>query len=176
MEVQADSLFSEWRSETNLYLAGISNYRRSGNSSINTQSLAVAGEFQFLPYARSWHAGLVTEYQFSTDNSFRNNLNVGSYLRFDWNRWDATTIAVVNKASGNPVTWFYAERVRYRFAENHKLGIELGGAIRAGDTPTVVLGYYGTISDSISLNVAVGPVAGGRQNFSARIELLWQVR
>ena len=122
-DVQADSLLSEWRAETNLYLAGISNYRRSGNSSINTQSLAVAGEFQFLPYARSWHAGLVTEYQFSTDNSFRNNLNVGSYLRFDWNRWDATTIAVVNKASGNPVTWFYAERVRYRFAENHKLGI-----------------------------------------------------
>jgi len=175
-EVRAESLFSEWRAETKLYLAGISRHQRLGNSSINTQSLVTAAEIQFIPYARSWHTGLVAEYQFSTDNSFRNNLTAGSYLRFDWNRWDTTTFAVVNKTSGSPEVWFYAERVRYRFAENHKLGIVLGGAFRGRNTPTVMLGYYGTISNSLSLNVVAGPVAGGRQDFSARIELVWQVR
>jgi len=174
-DVQADSLLSEWRAETNLYLAGISRYRRSGNSTGNTQSLATTAELRFVPYARRWHTGLFADYQFTADSRFDNELNIGSFFQYSWNRWDATTFAFVNKTPGKPGAWFHAERLRYRIAENHRLGMEMSGAFSHWDTPAPQLGYYGAISDSISLNVIAGPFGDGAQQLSARIELVWQI-
>jgi hypothetical protein len=81
----------------------------------------------------------------------------------------------VNQSPRTDKTWLYAGRLRYYVAENHKLGIEAYGQFGNAHSPQLMLGYYGDISDSVSLNLALGPLTSSGPDLSARLELVWQV-
>jgi hypothetical protein len=49
------------------------------------------------------------------------------------------------------------------------------GSFKYPDSLQLMLGYYDTISDSLSLNVDVGPRAGKVAEFSAHLKLIWHV-
>jgi len=82
----------------------------------------------------------------------------------------------VNQAPGRADTWLYATRLRYRVKEHFKLGIEALAPIAHANAPEVMLGYYGSITKSLSLNVLAGAGVNGGPDRLARMELSWQVR
>ncbi len=171
----AQSLDTGWKTETRLYLSGGSNYWEKNNASASYESLATTAELQFTSDARPWYVSLFADYRFSSDSRFTDQVNLGGLFKYGWRNWDATTYMFVNQSPSTQNTWLYAGRLRYRVAENHKVGIEAMGTFKYPDSLQLMLGYYGSISDSLSLNVAAGPVAGKGDDFSARLELIWQV-
>jgi hypothetical protein len=171
----AQSLDAGWRAETELYLTGMTNYQKNGRSSASIDNLAATAELLFLSDTRPWYVSLFANYKFSTDGHYLDNINLGALLKYEWYEWDATTYVFVNQSSETPDTWFHAGRVRYRVAENHKLGVETTVPFKDPDSLELMLVYYGEISDSISLTVAAGPGMGEVPDFNARLELTWQI-
>ena len=171
----AQSLDTGWRAETELYLTGVTNYQKNSGSSASIDNLAATAELLFLSDARPWYVSLFANYRFSTDSRYLDNINLGALLKYEWRKWDATTYVFVNQSSETPDTWFHAGRLRYRVAENHKLGVETTVPFKDPGSLELLLVYYGEISDSLSLNVAAGPGMGEVPDFNARLELSWQV-
>jgi len=171
----AQSLDTGWRAETELYLTGVTNYQKNSGSSASIDNLAATAELLFLSDARPWYVSLFANYRFSTDSRYLDNINLGALLKYEWRKWDATTYVFVNQSSETPDTWFHAGRLRYRVAENHKLGVETTASFKDPGSLELLLVYYGEISDSLSLNVAAGPGMGEVPDFNARLELSWQV-
>ena len=171
----AQSVDTSWRAETRLYLTGIANYQQINGTSARYDYLATTAELQFTSDAKPWYVSLFADYRFSTVSEFTDEVNLGGLFEYSRYEWDATTYLFVNQSPRTSDTWHYAGRLRYRVAENHKIGIEAMGTLKYPDSPQMMLGYYGDISDSLSLNVAAGPVAGKGGDFSARLELIWEV-
>ncbi len=172
----AQSLDTVWRAETELYLTGMANYQKNGGSSASIDNLSTTAELIFLSDARPWYVSLFANYKFSTDSRYLDNFSLGALLKYEWNKWDATTYVFVNQSSETPDTWLYAGRVRYRVAEDHKFGVEAMAPFKDPGSLELMLVYYGEISDSLSLNVAAGPGIGEVPDFNARLELSWQIR
>ncbi len=171
----AQSLDTGWKTETQIYLTGMTSYQKNGGSSSSIDNLAATAELKFLSDARPWYVSLFANYKFSTDSRYLDNINLGALLKYKWNKWDATAYVFVNQSSATPDTWFNASRVRYRVAENHKLGVEAMAPFKDPGSLELMLVYYGEISDSLSLNVAAGPGIGEVPDFNARLELSWQI-
>ena len=172
----AETLRTGWQAETRLYLTGMINYQKKDNSSVTFDTVATTVELKFSSDTRPYYASLFVDYQFSSDNRFDDNVNLGAYIKYSLQNWDATTYLFVNKSPTASGTWLYAGRLRYRVADNHKLGVEAMGSLRGPSSPTLALGYYVSISDSLSLNVVADPGISTGPDLAGRIELVWQIR
>jgi hypothetical protein len=67
------------------------------------------------------------------------------------------------------------ERVRYRVADRHKLGIEAIGTFQDPGETTLMLGYYGTISRAVSVKFVAGAKINAGQERTAHTELVWRI-
>lgn len=174
-KTNAQAIESDWKTETRFYLSGMSFYWETDDDSTNYETVAATGELRFKLPARPWYASLFADYRFSTDGRHTDHVNLGGLFKYGWDKWDLTTYAFVNQSPRTDKTWLYAGRVRYRVAEDHKFGLEAYGSFKNSKSPQLMLGYYGSISDSVSLNLAVGPLTSSGPDFSARLELVWQI-
>jgi hypothetical protein len=171
----AQSVDTGWTTDTRLYLSGTSLYWETDHDSTSYETVAATGELRFKPAARPWYASLYADYRFSTDERRTDHVNLGGLVKYGWEKWDVTTYLFVNQSPRTRKMWFYAGRLRYRLTEDHKLGLETYGQFENAHSPELMLGYYGAISDSVSLNLALGPLTRSGPDFSARLELIWQV-
>ena len=60
-------------------------------------------------------------------------------------------------------------------ADRHKFGIEAFAPFRNPDDTTLVLGYYGTISHTVSIKIFAGANINAGQDRVALAELVWQI-
>ena len=63
---------------------------------------------------------------------------------------------------------------RYR-ADRHRLGIEVTGLFEDPDESTLMLGYYGTISRTVSFRFVVDAKINAGQEQVVRTELVWRI-
>lgn len=171
----AQSIETEWRTETRFYLSGMSYYWAKEDASAFYDTLAATGELRFRSDARPWYASLFADVRYSTDQDYSDNLNIGGYVKYGHSRWDATASAFVSMSPQTDDTWFYSGRLRYRLAEDHKIGIEAFGTLKDVKSPQLMLGYYGNLSDKLSITLAAGRGTGNGPDLSARLELVWRV-
>jgi hypothetical protein len=174
-ETLAQTVDSQWKTETRFYLSGLSYYWANDNTSASYDTLAATGELRFKAEGRPWYASLFADYRYSTDRLYTDKWNIGGLIKYGRYSWDATAYAFLNKSPETPDTWLYAGRIRYRLAEDHKIGIEAIASFRNTDAPQLMLGYYGDIKDTLSLTVAAGRSTGDGPDLSARLELIWRV-
>jgi hypothetical protein len=172
----ADPVVAEWRKETQFYVTGISNFRRMGGSNTAFQTFAATGELKFSSRARRYSASLFADYRYSESEFATDNVNIGGLFKYNLDRWDATAFLFVATTPRTDPNWIYAGRLRYRFADGHKLGIEATGSLSYKDSPSLMLGYYGSLTDALSLNVVADPGINKGPDAAARIELVWQLR
>ena len=171
----AQALNPEWKTETRFYLSGMSYYWAKGNASAFYDTLAATAELRLKSDARPWYGGMFADYRYSTHHQYSDQLNIGAYIKHGQYRWDATAYAFVNKSPRTDDTWIYAGRLRYRVADDHKIGIEAFSSFENAKSPQLVLAYYGDISDNLSINLAAGRGTGNGPDLSARLELVWRV-
>ena len=158
-----------------LYLSAGTYYQSDGETANTFQAVAASAEILLSSPVSPWSTGLFVGRVYSQDSEQDGAVFAGGLVEHQISVWD-TTVSLINyDPPGDTGQWKYFGRVRYRFADSHKLGVEVIGSLRDPSTPNLMVGYYGTISDSLSLNVAAGPVAGKSDDFSARLELIWQI-
>jgi hypothetical protein len=175
VSAQAVADDAQWQTEPSFYLAGVTGYVEKDGTSYGFDALAMAAELKISHFARRWYASVFAEYHISGDDGFDDIINVGTYWKYNRQSWDATTFIFVNQTPRTAHTWYYASRLRLHVAGNHKVGVEVAGSLTHAESPTLALGYYGDINDSLSVNVIADPGINGRHDFAARMELVWQV-
>lgn len=176
LDGHAESLTSAWRAEAQIYVAGATSHIVKDDVTATNNVLATAGELKFSSLARPWHAGLIVEYEVSMDRRSDDMLRLGGYFRYDTESWDATVFMFAGKARGTQTAWLYLGRLRYRVAENHKVGVVATGSLGSAKRPAFALGYFGSISDSLSLNLIADPGFNNGPDFATHLALVWQVR
>ena len=87
----AETLKTGWQAETQLYLTGMINYQKKDDSSVTYDTVATTVELKFSSDTRPYYASLFVDYQFSSDNRFDDNVNLGAYIKYSLQNWDATS-------------------------------------------------------------------------------------
>ena len=96
--------------------------------------------------------------------------------KYSATRWDHSLYTFLSKSPAAVDRWAYFARTRYRVGERHKIGIEAMGLLRTPPSSRLMLGYYGSLTPSLSANVAAGAGLGSGADRAARVELVWRVR
>lgn len=174
----------DWRSETLIFISGVRDYSSQRGDSQNHEAVVLATELKFLDDSadkadgnnRPFIVSLFAEYRISGSARFNNSYAGGGYFRYDIQDWDSTAYIFSHKTPGYSHRWKYAGRIRYRFADRHKAGIEFVAPIRGGGSPQLLLGYYRSIADSLTLKVFADPGLNSGPDRGARLVLVWQLR
>jgi len=119
-------------------------------------------------------AALFVDYHYSPDEQYNGIFNTGGYAKYQGSRWDTTVALFSHDGPASSDLWAFAGRVRYRFAENHKVGVEFVGALRDASAPDLAFGYYGDILNSLSIKITAGANFKTGSKRAARTELVWQ--
>ena len=166
----ADQCRSGWQTQTEFYLKGINSHHHSAHATSKNSTVAGTAIVKFVSCEQPYHTGLIADYSVSGDV-----LNLGGFFRYNWRAWDATTWLSSYQSRDNAPSWMYAGRLRMRVADNHKLGMETFGSFHDPAVRSYALGYYATLSRSLSLNVLADPGFSNNTNVAVRMELLWQI-
>lgn len=165
-----------WRVDAPLYLSSAARYQVYGDRTIAYDSLAAMLQLRASSRDGSFSTGLFADYRFSTDAGFDDIVNLGAVAKYATSRWDHSLYTFLSKSPAAADRWAYFARTRYRIAERHKIGIEAMGLLRAPGLPRLMLGYYGSLTPSLTANVAVGSALGAGPDRAARVEFVWTVR
>lgn len=165
-----------WRIEPRLYLSGITTQARKGDWVSTHRFVSTAAEFRFASPSHPVSAGLFADYRYALGDRAFDNLNLGGYLKRERGRWDSTAFLFASKPRHAKHTRIYAARIRYRVAPDHKLGLFASGSVDYPGSPFLGLGYFGSIRDSLSLNLVAGPGLNHGPDFVTQLELVWQLR
>ncbi len=175
VEALAESTDSHWQFSVPLYMKGAAVYQQNGDASTSFEALATTLELLFSSPIRPYSVGLFFNSRISPDSRYNGALNLGGFLEYRADRWDSSTYLFRNQSRGAPGLWVFGEQLRYQVADRHKLGIEAFGPLADPAESTLMLGYYGKISRTISVNFVVGAKINAGQERVARTELVWRI-
>jgi hypothetical protein len=173
--VMADLRDAGWHIDTPLYIKGASHYRRIGDAALSSESLRALAELVVASRYRPFSAGLFADYQY-VPGSADEVLSLGASFTYRIGRWDAKSLLFRRRPRNAPGNWSYAGRIRYSLTGRQKVGVEASGSFENAGSTKLPLGYYGGLSRSLSLNVAIGRATGGGPDLMARTELTWQLK
>lgn len=165
-----------WQAEPVFYFNGVQCFSKLGQRSRNTFALMSMAELEFSKPGSALNATLFVDYQVSTDSNAGNSADFGATLQTRYRNWDLTGYLFVNRHRTHIGHWYGAARLRYRIAREHKIGVEMLESLERPGTPHIAGGYYGTLSDRLSLKTLVGTPIGSGPELAAKLELSWTVK
>ena len=163
-----------WQLSVPAYLSAGAYYFTSGSGSHSFSSMNASAEILLSSPLRPQEAALFVDYHYSPDEPYNGILNVGGYAKYQGTRWDTTGALFNHDAPKSSDIWAYAGRVRYRLTDNHKVGVEVIGALRDASSPMIGIGYYGDFSNTLSIKIVAGANFKTGSKRVARTELVWQ--
>ena len=163
-----------WQLSMPLYISAGAYYLSGLGHSDSFSSVSAFGELLVSSPASPFSAALFVDYHYSPNEQYNGISNVGGYAKFQGSRWDTTAALFNHDAPSSADIWAYAGRIRYRFAKRHKVGFEFLGTLRDASSPNLGIGYYGDISDTLSIKIVAGPNLKSGSKRAARTELVWQ--
>jgi len=170
----ADSADARWQVSFPVYLSAGAYYQSDGETTDTFQAVAGSAEVLFSSRAHPYSVGLFVGRVYSPDGRQNGAIFAGGLFEHQLRGWDTTASLFNYDSRGASGLWNYFGRVRYRFAARHKLGIEVVGPLRDPSASNLMVGYYGTITESFSVNFVVGSKFKSGQKRIARTELVWQ--
>jgi hypothetical protein len=170
----ADSAASRWQVSFPVYLSAGAYYQSDGETTDTFQAVAGSVEALFSSQAHPYSVGLFVGQVYSPDGRQNGAVFAGGLFEHELRKWDSAVSLFRYDAHDSKAHWKYFSRVRYRFAARHKLGIEVVGPLRDPSASNLMVGYYGTITKSFSVNFVVGSKLKSGQKRIARTELVWQ--
>ena len=175
VEAAAESADNDWQLSVPLYLQGGTYFRQKGDINVTFEALAANLELLLSSPIRPYSIGLFFNSRISPDSRYNGAVNLGGFLEYRSGRWDTSTYLFRNQSRGAPCLWVFGEQVRYQVADGHKLGIEAFGPLEDPAESTLMLGYYGTISRTVSFKFVAGAKINAGRERVARTELVWRI-
>ena len=163
-----------WRLSIPAYLSAGAYHLTRSNGSHSFSSVNASAEILMSSAEQAYSAALFVDYHYSPDEQYNAILNAGGYAKYQGIRWDTTAALFNHDGPASSDVWAYAGRVRYRFAENHKFGVEILAALRDASSPDLGIGYYGDLSNTLSIKIIAGANFKTGSKRTARTELVWQ--
>ena len=152
---------------------GFSYKTESGWDSFAT--LAASAELEFVSETGPWNASLMAEYHVSDDERVDGTLFAGVLAGYRYRDWDVTGYWFSTQFPNQPSQPTLKGRLRYQFVPGHKLGMEYKAYSAAPDRGELQLGYYGTISDNLSMKLRFGSIVGMGWKPLATLEVSWRL-
>jgi len=150
-----------------------SDYKETNEHVDRQRALVLATHVRRVSTARASSAGLVLEY--SLVDGGPDTLLLGGMFTHRSGKWAA---AVSPFYKGAPRTrtgqWYGWGNLRRQVAGRHSLGVEVLEPIGTNKPTRWLLGYSGTISESVSVNLAVGSELGDGADRVARGSVIWR--
>jgi hypothetical protein len=166
---------ARWQAETVFQLTERSDHARTQGHLRRLGAVVGTTHLRFASPARPIIAGLMIEYQ-SIDGE-DDTLLVGGMFTYKMPKWTASASPFYKRTAEHAAgDWHYWGGVRRRISSHHSLGIELFGALDTGKPAKWLLGYYGTITETLSVGVAVGSVFDAGPDWVARTSVTWRPR
>ena len=175
VEASAETADRGWQVDVPLYVKGGAYFQQKGDAIVTHEALAANLELLLSSPIRPYSFGLFFNSRISPDNRHSGAVNLGGFFEFRADRWDTSTYLFRNQSRGAPGLWVFGEQLRYQFADGHKLGIEVIGTFEDPGASTLMFGYYGTISRTVSVNFVAGAKINAGQERVARTELVWRI-
>lgn len=174
-DARADSPANGWQLSFPFSLTAGAFYYNSGKGSGSHASVAATVEFQLSSLARPYSSAVFIDYRKSANRRFDDVVNVGGYFQYQHDNWDTTAYLFTHDTPFESHQWVYGGRVRYRLAERHKVGIEILGLVDDPGSSSLMFGYYGQISNKLSIKLVAGASIDSWRERTARTELVWQI-
>jgi hypothetical protein len=173
--VRAETFDEEWTISVPVYLAAGSHYYNDSNGTGTVNSLSIYAEAVLSHKVRPCSVGLFADYSHASEGSQDGTVNAGVLVEYEAISWDWNAYLFASKTPDAPGLLLFAGRVRYEFADKHKFGVEVVGPLRDPSTSALMIGYYASISRSVSINFAAGAALNSGRNRKVRIALIWQI-
>jgi hypothetical protein len=152
-----------------------SDYKKTDEHAERQRALVLATHLRRASTTRPYSAGLVLEYSFVDDG--RDTLLLGGMFTHRRGKWAAAASPFYK---GTPRTrtgqWYGWGSLRRQVTKRHSLGVEVLRPIGTDKPAKWLLGYSGTISESVSLNLAVGSELGDGADRVVRGSVVWRPR
>jgi hypothetical protein len=171
---RAETADNAWDVSLPLYLTAGGYHYSNGVSSDTFSSVNATAEVLISSSAHPYSAAVFVDYHYSDEARQDGITNIGAFVKHHYRRWDATAYLFEHNAPEADGLWAYAGRVRYRFAQSHKLGVEFAAPLTDASAPDLMLGYYATFSDKFSIKFVAGSNVKAGRHRVARTELVWQ--
>jgi len=171
----AETAHKNWKFELPVLLTAGTYTQDTPRSTYSHNALSAFVEFRLRSTHHPLSIGLFVDRRISPDNRIPDMLKTGTILRHQRNNWDTLVAIFRSRPFGRPSSWGYAGRVRYRFGDGHKFGIESFGKHKQFEASYVMFGYYGAISRVVSFQLVAGSNVSSSRDRAARMEIIWQI-
>jgi hypothetical protein len=151
-------------------------YAKEDGESGQFEVLAAVAHFQLTPLYQPFAAGMSLEYAAARDSSHEDATEVSGVIGYETERWLLAANFLYHKESGASSETGYAAGARYNLSLQHAFGAELRGSLESDGSSEFLLGYYGNVSDTISINLGVGTGVDGGPDWTARSAFIWRFR
>lgn len=165
---------SDWRISAPVSITAGTYFQKSDGQSKTIDGLYTFAELRLSSSIRNYSLGVFYDYFASSADNAHGAQNLGLVHRFGISSWDVASYVFGHKPTRGRRAWGFANRVRYRIVDGHKVGVEAFGSFKHPEDPKVMLGYYGDISENLSVKLAIGTRLNDVAPQFAQLELSWQ--
>jgi hypothetical protein len=166
---------AQWHAETVFQIAARTDYSSTQDRLRRRHAIVGTTQLRFTSPARPIVAGLMIEYQWVDEHA--DALLVAGLLTYKMPKWTAAAGPYYKKAAQHAAgDWHYWGSVRRRIANRQSLGVEIFGALETGRPAKWLVGYYGTITETLSVSVAAGTEFDAGPDWVARTSVMWRPR
>ena len=136
-------------------------------------AITAAAQWRLASLGR-YGAALVVEYHFVREQG--GTLLIGPMFSRQTARWSVAASPFFKQTESAAGSWLYWGSVRRRVTERHEIGMELYGSLATLRGGKWLVGYYGRVSDALSINLSVGAGLDNGPDRVARTTIVWQLR
>jgi hypothetical protein len=166
---------ARWRGEAVFQLAARADYAGTQGQVSRREAVVGSAQLRFASPARPISAGLMIEHRFVAEQA--DTLLVAGVLTYKMPTWTATASPFYKRTEHRGAgEWDYWASVRRHVASRHGLGIELFGSLGTGRAEQWTLGYYGTMTETLSVSVLAGAGFDSGPDWMARATVTWKLR
>jgi hypothetical protein len=166
---------ARWQPKTVLQFAVRADYVGAQSRATRRDAVVGTAHLRFESPARPLTAGLMIEYRIVDEQA--DTLLVAGMFTYQRRKWTAAASPYYQRTAQRAgADWHYWGSVRRYIASRHALGVELFGALETGRPAKWMLGYYGTITESLSVSVAAGSGFDAGPDWVASTSVTWRPR
>lgn len=165
---------ARWRGEAVFQFAARADYASEQGGVGRRDAFVGTAHLRFASPARPIVAGIMVEY--GLIDEYANTLLVAGTFSYELSKWTAAAGPFYKRAVRGVGEWQYWCGARRHIADRHAIGVELFGSLDTGRPAKWMLGYYGTITETLSFDVAAGSGIAAGPHWVARTSVTWRPR